>query len=211
MSETALMLFKPEFKPEDRTRFLPLIRDSLREYGLSVMDECEVNGRNKKMDLFDRVYSRLLQNARQPLSGRTIGGYAYLKATPDITEEQLFREWISPDNPALRTGEDCYHLQKGDLNVLNPFCPYQRRLFTDSPVSVRLFLITKSGSRSWEEIKLLFQGAPVQAGANRSGIRAHLSRCGWYTPTTNGLHLSASEHDARRETHEVMSFFTGRR
>ncbi|MGG6175945.1 hypothetical protein ACQV2C_12180 [Pantoea allii] len=211
MSDTALMMFKPEFLPEDRERFLPLVREYLNDYGLVITSDCEVIARDQKAILFDRVYSRLLQNARKPFIENMVGGYAYLEATPELTEKQLFDEWVSPHNPALREGEDNYYLMKDDVRVVNPFCPYQRKRFIESPVSVRLFLVRKSTPLPWERIKPLFQGDPVQNDGNGTGVRGHLSGCSWYTPTTNGLHLSASEIDAERETREVMDFFKDRR
>ncbi|CCG86214.1 hypothetical protein [Erwinia piriflorinigrans] len=211
MSDRALMFLKPEFTPEDRARYFPVIRHYLDAYGLSIEADCEVLAHDEKEALFDRVYSKLLKNARQPLSGKVIGGYAYLKTASGADEEQLFHEWISPQNPALRTGEDNYYLQKDDLRVVNPFCPYQRRLFIESQGSAHLFIISRNGARPWAEIKPLFQGAPTQTGGQGSGIRSHLSQCRWYTPTTNGLHLSASDHDALWETNEVMEFFMERR
>jgi len=211
MSDTALMFFKPEFLPQDRERFLPLVREHLNDYGLVITADCEVFARDQKAILFDRVYAKLLQNARQPFIENKIGGYTYLEATPEVTEEQLFDEWISPLNPALCDGEDNYYLMKDGVRVVNPFCPYQRKRFVESPVSVRLFLVRKSTPLPWGRIKPLFQGAPIQHEGNGSGVRGHLSRCSWYTPTTNGLHLSASEMDAQRETYEVMDFFKDRR
>lgn len=211
MSDRALMFFKPEFPPEDRAQYFPIIRHYLDAYGLSIEADCEVHASHEKEAIFDRVYARLLKNARQPLSGRVIGGFSYLKTVAGADEEQLFQEWVSPLNPALRTGEDNYYLQKDDLRVVNPFCPYQRRLFIESIGSAHLFLIRRSGALSWAETKTLFQGAPVQTGGQGRGIRSHLSQCGWYTPTTNGLHLSASDHDALRETLAVMEFFTDSR
>lgn len=211
MSDRALMFFKPEFTLKDRARYFPIIRHYLDAYGLSIEADCEVLAKDEKEAIFDSVYSKLLENARQPLSGKVIGGYAYLKTATAADEEKLFREWIDPQNPALRTGEDNYYLQKDDLRVVNPFCPYQRRLFIESQGSAHLFIINRNDARPWAEIKPLFQGAPVQTNGQGSGIRSHLSQCSWYTPTTNGLHLSASEHDALREIHGVMNFFTDRR
>lgn len=211
MSDRALMFFKPEFTPEDRIRHFRMIRRYLDMYGLSIEADSEVHARDKKEAIFDRVYARLLNNARQPQSGKVIGGFTYLQAVADADEEQLFREWISPLNPALRTGEDNYYLQRGDLRVINPFCPYQRRLFIETQGSVHLFIIRRSGAMSWAEIKPLLQGAPVQTGGQGRGIRSHLSHCRWYTPTTNGLHLSASDQDALRETEAVKEFFTHNR
>ncbi|QKJ89267.1 hypothetical protein PMPD1_4369 (plasmid) [Paramixta manurensis] len=201
------MFFKPEFTPEDRARYFRVIRRYLDAYGLSIEADSEVHARDKKEAIFDRVYARLLNNARQPQSGKVIGGFSYLKTVADADEEQLFREWISPLNPALRTGEDNYYLHMGDLRVINPFCPYQRRLFIETQGSVHLFIIRRSGAMSWAEIKPLLQGAPVQTGGQGRGIRSHLSQCSWYTPTTNGLHLSASDQDALRETEAVKEFF----
>lgn len=208
MSDRALMFFKPEFTPADRAHYFRVIRRYLEAYSLSIEADCEVHERDKKEAIFDRVYARLLNNARQPLSGKVIGGYCYLKTATDVDEEQLFQEWISPLNPAQRIGEDNYYLQKGDLRVVNPFCPYQRRLFIEAQGSVHLFIIRRSGALSWAEIKPLLQGDPVQAGGQGRGIRSYLSQCSWYTPTTNGLHLSASEQDALRETQAVKEFFT---
>ncbi|PIF06759.1 hypothetical protein [Candidatus Pantoea floridensis] len=211
MSDRALMFFKPEFTPEDRARYFPVIRHYLDAYGLSIEDDCEVHARDEKEVIFERVYERLLKNARQPQSGKVIGGFSYLEMATGADEKQLFQEWISPLNPALRTGEDNYYLQKDDLRVVNPFCPHQRRLFIESRGSAHLFLIRRNGALSWSETKPLFQGAPVQTGGQGRGIRSHLSQCRWYTPTTNGLHLSASDHDALRETQAVMEFFTDSR
>ena len=207
MSDSALMFFKPEFTPEDRVRYFPIIRHYLDAYGLSIEADCEVFAHDEKELIFDRVYAKLLKNARQPLSGNVIGGYAYLKTATGADEQQLFHEWISPQNPALLTGDDNYYLQKDDLRVVNPFCPYQRRLFIESQGSVHLFIISGNGARTWTEIKPLFQGAPIQTGGRGMGIRSYLSQCRWYNPTTNGLHLSASDHDAVRETNEVTEFF----
>ncbi|MGK3115849.1 hypothetical protein [Candidatus Pantoea formicae] len=208
MSDRALMFFKPEFTSEDRTRYFSVVRRYLDAYGLSIEADSEVHDRDKKEIIFDRVYARLLNNAQQPLSGKVIGGFTYLKTASDADEEQLFQEWISPHNPALRMGEDNYYLQRGDFRVVNPFCPHQRRLFIETPGSVHLFIIRRSGSLSWAEIKPLLQGDPVQTGRQGRGIRSHLSQCRWYTPTTNGLHLSASDQDALRETQAVKEFLT---
>lgn len=210
MSDTAIMFFKPEFTLADRKKFTPVIRGYLAAFNLTVENTCEVMNREAKADLFDSVYSKLLENAKRPLEQGYIGAFAYLISQPGITDEYLFREWVSPQNPAFRLGDDNYYLQKGNLSVVNPFCPYQRKLFTESASPVHLFLLRKHGNLSWSEIKPLFQGHPVQSGEDRKGIRSHLSQCSWYTPTTNGLHLSASAEDAVRETREVMKFFTNK-
>ncbi|CAJ0993607.1 hypothetical protein [Pantoea sp. Nvir] len=156
MSDTALMLFKPEFNLIERRRFYPLIRDYLTLFNLSVEKECEICTRDEKELLFDCVYSRLLKNARSKYEDNCIGGYTYLALKAQITDEQLFREWVSPQNIALSLKEDCYYLQKDGQKVINPFCPYQRRLFTESTTSVHLFLLSKNSSLSWSEIKPLF-------------------------------------------------------
>ena len=208
MSDTAVMFFKPEFTLADRTKLTPIIRKYLTAFNLTIENTCEVGSREAKTDLFDRIYSRLLENARRQLEHGYIGAFAYLASQPGATDEHLFKEWVSPTNPALRLGDDNYYQQRDNLLVLNPFCPYQRKLFTESASPVHLFLLRKHGDLSWSEIKPLFQGQPVQSGGDRKGIRSHLSQCSWYTPTTNGLHLSASVDDAARETREVMEFFT---
>ncbi|RZK07222.1 MAG: hypothetical protein EOO84_11075 [Pantoea sp.] len=210
MSNTAVMFYKPEFTQSDRKRFAPLIKEYLTVFGLSINDECLVLGSKSKAELFDRVYSQLLANARRSFEHSYIGAYTYLTSRPEITAEQLFSEWISPQNPACRLGEDQYYLQRGELRVVNPFCPYQRKAFIESDSSVHLFLLSKKGNRPWSDIKLHFQGSPVQSGKDGLGIRSYLSQCDWYTPTTNGLHLSASAEDAERESQEVMEFFFNR-
>lgn len=208
MSELALMFLKPEFTLSEREEYFPIIKNYLERYGLNIEKNVKVYSYENKKALFDAIYSTLLKHAYQLQSGDEIGSFEYLNKFSSVSNVELFKEWISPENPAFKIENDRYFIKKENLKVINPFCPYQRKMFINVPVPVHLFLIRKNKQMSWSELKARFQGKPVQRGIDRQGIRSHLSRCSWYTSTTNGIHLSATDREAVREVQIVRNFFT---
>ncbi|MBS1206810.1 MAG: hypothetical protein H6R25_3709 [Proteobacteria bacterium] len=208
MSDLAIMFFKPEFHQQDRERLSPLFADFMNKWGIEVIDNIQVVGEDNKSKLFNRVYASLIKNSNLDESDGFVGSFKYLKRYKSFQAEHLFNEWIKPENIPKRLCEDKYYIQLDGINVINPFCPWQKKLFVESSESVELFLIKKRTSIPWSLLKERFQGPAIPSPSNSDTLRTHLSQCRWYTPTTNGLHLSGSDADAERETNCVKDFFS---
>ncbi|MXP68011.1 hypothetical protein [Pantoea sp. Aalb] len=208
MSEIALMFFKPEFNIFARKYYFPLIHYYLKRYQLNIERNIQVYSYKKKAILFDEIYSEILNYSYQSQLGSTIGSFEYLKKFKNISDLDLFKQWNSLKESILKIGKDQYFIQNKEFKILNPFCPYQRKMFINIPVSIHLFIIKKKSFLSWIELKSCFQGAPIQKNSYLQGIRSYLSHFNWYTPTTNGIHLSATDDDAINEIKIVDKFFT---
>ncbi|WP_272570043.1 hypothetical protein [Providencia sp. PROV255] len=204
MCDVGLMMIKPEVPLDSRRQLFPLIKYYLSKFNMHVLDNVLVEGDISKSIVFDVVYQELLKNATSKLERGLIGSYDFLKLHSEYTERDLYDLWVSPNNIPNYLVRDCYYLELCGLKILSPFFPHQRSMFISSTNPAHIFIVRKSIEYSWQILKERFQGSPKQDGSFNVGIRSYMSEYGWYTPTLNGLHLSASNEEAAREVAEMV-------
>ena len=196
-------MFKPEFCIEDRQYFSDQIYTLMDVHGLSIQDKMVIEEPTLKMEVFDHIYENLLFHSATKRNGVFIGSYEFLKEQDVIRSGDLFDLWISQLSYTHKLDHDQYAMWLQNSYVINPFVPQQRHIFVHRQCPIDAFVIKKESLLSWQELKKNFQGDPVQERVSSSSVRGILCGCSWYSPSTNGIHLSGSEHEALRE----LSYF----
>ncbi|PQQ29129.1 hypothetical protein [Photorhabdus hindustanensis] len=187
MSEIALMMLKPEFNISDRKKLYPKLINYMRVHNISIIEEFTTNNRYIKEIIFDGIYNNLLKNANLQQKGNEIGSYNFIRY-----------------NNVIKLGDDKYALKKR-FTCYKPFLSYAKKLFVFSFVPLHLFIIRRSKYSTWEILKKEFQGDAIQSNSNGIGVRSLFRELPWYTPTTNGLHLSASDEEAILEIEFIQN------